>query len=150
MKVDYFNIPEITVSYKDNVRTSERFTVKSSVDASKIFAEAHKDCMQHHEEVYVLFMNRAHRVLGIMCVGRGGLDSVVVDIRLILQTALKVNGSVLCLCHNHPSGSTTPSKQDIQLTENLKNGCKAVNIQLIDHLIVTDEAYMSFADEGLL
>ncbi|MDR2918781.1 MAG: JAB domain-containing protein [Tannerella sp.] len=150
MKVDYFNIPEITVSYKDNVKTSERFTVKSSLDISKIFKEAHNDCMQHHEEVYVLFMNRANRVMGIMCVGKGGLNEVSVDIRLILQAALKVNSSVLCLAHNHPSGQTAPSIQDIQLTENLKAGCKAVGIRLVDHLIMTEETYTSFADEGLL
>ena len=150
MKVDYFNIPEITVSYKDNVKTSERFIVKSSLDASKIFAEAHKDCMQHHEEVYVLFMNRANRVMGIMCVGKGGLDGSVVDIRLILQTALKVNSSAICLSHNHPSGSIQPSTQDIKLTEKLKEACGIIGIQLTDHLIMTDETYTSFADKGLL
>jgi DNA repair proteins len=150
MKVDYFNIPEITVSYKDNVKASERFVVKCSLDASRIFSEAHKDCMQHHEEVYALFLNRANRVMGIMCVGKGGLSEVVVDIRIILQTALKASTSAIMLAHNHPSGSTKPSQQDIKLTENLKNGCTAVGLQLIDHLIITEETYMSFADEGLL
>lgn len=95
-------------------------------------------------------MNRANRVMGIMYVGKGGLDGVVVDIRLILQAALKTNSSVLCLAHNHPSGATKPRKQDIELTEKLKTRCKAVSIQLVDHLIITEETYMSFADEGLL
>lgn len=72
MKVDYFFIPEITVSYKDPVKASERFTIKSSLDASKVFAEAFKDCMQHHEEIYALFLNRSGRVLGILCIGKGG------------------------------------------------------------------------------
>ncbi|HAZ03036.1 MAG TPA: DNA repair protein, partial [Marinilabiliales bacterium] len=70
MKVNYFSIPEITVSYKDNVKASERFVVKCSEDASRIFAEAHKDSMEHHEEVNVLFLNRANRVLGISCISK--------------------------------------------------------------------------------
>jgi DNA repair protein RadC len=61
------------VSYKDNVKASERFVVKCSEDASQIFAEAHKDCMEHHEEVNVLFLNRANRVIGISCISKGGL-----------------------------------------------------------------------------
>ncbi len=150
MKVDYFIIPEITVSYKDQVKASERFVIKSSLDASKIFAEALGDCIQHHEEIYALFLNRANRVLGIQCVGIGGLSEVTADIRIILQTALKVSACGILLAHNHPSGSTTPSRQDILLTENLKAGCKAVGLQLLDHLIVTEETYTSLADEGLI
>jgi len=150
MKVDYFSIPEITVSYKDNVKASERFVIKCSEDASRIFAQAHKDCMEHHEEVNVLFLNRANRVLGISCIGKGGLDGSVVDIRIILQTALKANCSSVMLSHNHPSGSQKPSQQDITITQKLKEGCKTVGLVLLDHLIITSEGYMSFADEGLL
>jgi DNA repair protein RadC len=150
MKVDYFSIPEITVSYKDNVKASERFVVKCSEDASRIFAQAHKDCMEHHEEVNVLFLNRANRVLGISCIGKGGLDGSVVDIRIILQTALKANCSSVMLSHNHPSGSQKPSQQDITITQKLKEGCKTVGLLLLDHLIITNEGYISFADEGLL
>lgn len=150
MKVDYFFIPEITVSYKDQVKASERFTVKSSLDASKVFAEVFKDCMQHHEEIYAMFLNRANRVLGILCVGKGGLNEVTVDTRIILQTALKANSSAIMICHNHPSGSAIPSRQDITLTEQLKSACKTVGLQLVDHLIITDETYTSFTDEGLL
>ena len=113
MKVNYFSIPEITVSYKDNVKASERFVVKCSEDASQIFAEAHKDCMEHHEEVNVLFLNRANRVIGISCISKGGLDGTVVDIRIILQTALKANCSSVMLSHNHPSGSRKPSQADL-------------------------------------
>jgi DNA repair protein RadC len=151
MKVeDYFNIPEITVSYKDNVKASERAVIKSSKDAAKIMAVAFENCMQHHEEVYALFLNRACRVLGISRIAQGGINETVVDIRIILQTALKVSASSLMLSHNHPSGSTQPSPQDIQLTRSIQAGCNAIGIQLIDHLIVTEEKYTSFADEGLL
>ena len=150
MKTDYFTIPEITVSYKDNVKTSERAVVKCSTDAASIMAAAFENCMQHHEEVFALYLNRSNRVLGISCIGKGGLVGTVVDIRIILQTALMSNSNSILLCHNHPSGSTQPSHQDIQLTQKIKVGCEAIGIKLFDHLIITDEGYTSFADEGLL
>jgi DNA repair protein RadC len=150
MKVDYFTIPEITISYKDKVKASERFCIKSSMDASKILAVAFENCMQHHEEVYVLFLNKSNKVLGISCVAKGGMDEVGVDIRIILQTALKVSSSAILLSHNHPSGNTRPSPQDIALTKKVQQGCEATGIKLFDHLIVTEESYMSFADEGLI
>ena len=150
MKIDYFNIPEITVSFKDNVKSSERAVVKNSADAAKILAVAYKDCMEHHEEVYVLFLNRANRVLGISCIAKGGINETIVDIRIVLQTALKVSASAIMLSHNHPSGSSQPSSGDLALTKKIQLGCEAIGIQMIDHLIMTEESYMSFADEGLL
>ena len=150
MKVDYFTIPEITVTYKDNVKPSERFRVEKSADIAKILEVAFKDCMQHHEQVYVLYMNKGHRVLGISNVAKGGIDGAFVDIRVILQTALKVSASCLILSHNHPSGSSTPSKYDKDLTEKIKLGCQVVGLTLLDHVIMTEETYSSFADEGLL
>jgi DNA repair protein RadC len=150
MKIDYFTVPEISVSYKDTVKASERAVVRCSADAAKILAVAFDGCMEHHEEVYVLFLNRAGRVLGISCVAKGGIDGAVVDVRIVLQTALKASASAVMLSHNHPSGSTVASSQDITLTQRIKDGCKAIGIQLLDHLIMTDETYMSFADEGLL
>ncbi|SFL08978.1 RadC-like JAB domain-containing protein [Porphyromonadaceae bacterium KH3CP3RA] len=150
MKVDYFNIPEIKVSYSDKVKASERPVIKSSRDASRIFREAHKDCMQHHEEVYVMFLNRANRVLGIMMLCTGGISGTVVDIRMILQTALKVNCSGICLSHNHPSGQLKASLQDVNLTKKLKEACSWMDISLLDHIIVTEESYYSLADEGII
>jgi DNA repair protein RadC len=112
MKVNYFTIPEITVSYKDNVKTSERAVVSSSRDAASILAVAFEECMEHHEEVYVLFLNRANRVLGISNVAKGGIAGAFIDVKIILQTALKVSASAIMLSHNHPSGSLKPSKED--------------------------------------
>jgi DNA repair protein RadC len=150
MKVDYFKIPEITVSYKDNVKASERAVIKCSIDAAKILSAAFDNCMEHHEEVYVLFMNRSNRVLGISNVAKGGMNEVLVDVRIILQTALKVSASAIMLAHNHPSGSSKPSRDDILMTKQLQKGCEAVGIKLLDHVIMTEERYSSFADEGLL
>jgi len=150
MKIDYFTIPEITVSYKDTVKNSERAVVTCSADVAKIFTEACKGCMDHHEEVYALFLNRANRVLGISNIAKGGFSSSVIDIRIILQTALIVSASAIMLSHNHPSGSIKPSKQDLDITKQVQKGCEAIGIQLLDHVIVTSETYTSFADSGLL
>lgn len=150
MKTNYFTIPEITVTYKDKVKASERATIQSSADAAKILAIAFEDCMEHHEEFSVLFLNRANRVLGISCISKGGMSETVVDVRIILQIALKVHCHGILISHNHPSGSIKPSHQDIKLTNSIKEGCKAIGIQLLDHLIIIDESYSSFADEGLL
>ena len=150
MKTDYFTIPEITISYKDNVKTSERAVIKSSKDAAEIFKVAFADCIQHHEEFYALFLNRANRLLGIFLISRGGISETSVDIRIILQTALKAHASSILISHCHPSGSTKPGENDLVMTSRIKEGCKAIGIDLLDHLILTDEGYRSFADEGLL
>jgi DNA repair protein RadC len=150
MKVDYLTIPEITVSFRDSVKTSERFRLSHPSDAAKILSEAYKDCMQHHEEVNVLYLNNSNRVMGILNVAKGGIDKVVVDIRIILQTALKVSASAILLSHNHPSSDIKPSNEDLALTQKVKTGCEAIGIKLIDHVIITDGAYCSFAEENLI
>lgn len=150
MQLDFFNIPEIKVSYSDKVKASDRPKITCSSDASMIFREALKDCMQHHEESYVMFVNRSNRVLGIMLVSSGGMSGTVVDIRIILQTALKVNCSGIFLSHNHPSGALRPSPQDVHLTKKLKEACAWMDIQLLDHIILTEESYLSLADEGII
>jgi DNA repair protein RadC len=150
MKTDYFTVPEITVSYKDTVKASQREAVRHADDAARILAAAFEGCMEHHEEMYALFLNKANRVLGISKIAQGGIDSVAVDIRIILQTALKVNASSLMISHNHPSGNKQPSPQDIEMTNKLRRGCQAIDINLLDHIIITSESYTSFADEGLI
>ena len=150
MKVDYFTIPEITISYKDTVKPSERAVVSTTKAAVKIFTEVFKECMEHHEEVYIMLLNRANRLLGISNIAKGGIDGSMIDIRIILQTALKASASSILLCHNHPSGNKKPSMQDLDMTKAIKDACLTVGIRLLDHVIVTAEAYTSFADSGLL
>jgi DNA repair protein RadC len=150
MKVDYFTIPEITVSYKDDVKPSQRFKVEYSADIAKILAIAYKDCMLHHEEFQVLFLNNGNRVLGISNIAKGGTNGVFVDLKFILQTALKVSASSLIISHNHPSGNMKATDDDLELTKKVKTGCEAVGIKLLDHVIMTEESYYSFSDERIL
>jgi DNA repair protein RadC len=150
MKIDYFNVSEIKVSYSNKVKASERIKICASKDAANILNTVFENCIQHHEEFYVILLNRSNRVLGISCISKGGISGTVVDVKIILQTALKANASGLIISHNHPSGNLTASSEDIKITEKLKNACKLLDLSLLDHLIITDEGYLSFADEGML
>lgn len=102
------------------------------------------------EEVKVIFLNRNNIVIGIYNLAKGGISQCTVDIRIILGIALKSLSTSIILVHNHPSGNLQPSQSDKEITQNLKEACKMVQIALIDHLIITKENYYSFADEGLL
>jgi DNA repair protein RadC len=97
-----------------------------------------------------MFTNRANKVLGIFELSTGGVSGTVADPKLIFAAALKVAASGLILSHNHPSGNLQPSQADIDLTRKIKEAGKLLEIQLLDHIILTTEGYYSFADEGLI
>src|SRR5664280_1957004 len=99
----------------------------------------------------VLLMNRSNAFLGIFPVSKGGLSGTVTDVRLIYQAAIKANASGILICHNHPSGNLNPSESDTKITQKIKEAGNLLDIQLLDHLIITtDGSYYSFADNGLL
>jgi DNA repair protein RadC len=103
-----------------------------------------------HEVFAVVFMNKASKVNHFEVFSTGGISHTIVDPRLIFKKALEVKATSLILCHNHPSGSLRPSRQDEELTAQLKSAGKLLDIQVLDHLIVSDEGYYSFADEGVM
>jgi len=98
--------------------------------------------------VKILLLNRANKCLGIFTVSQGGTTSTEVDAKLIFATALKCNAINIILAHNYPSGNLSPSGADTQLTKKLKEGGKLLNIDVLDHIIITEDGYYSFADEG--
>jgi len=102
------------------------------------------------EQFKVILMNRANRVLGIYELSTGGVSGTVADIKLVFMAALKSNACSLIISHNHPSGNLKPSRADEDLTNKIKAAGKLLDIQVLDHVIVTTEGYFSFADEGLL
>jgi|SRR5450432_2695741 DNA repair protein RadC len=104
----------------------------------------------NHEVFAVIFLNRGGRIAHFETVSQGGINGTVVDPRLILRQALQENAASLILCHNHPSGRLEPSQADKELTQKLKKASKYFDIKLLDHIIVSDEGYFSFADEGIL
>jgi DNA repair protein RadC len=101
-----------------------------------------------HEEFWVLLLNRSNHVITKFRVSQGGVSGTVIDVRLILKPALENLASSIILCHNHPSGNIYPSDADEQITEKVIKSAELMDIKLLDHLIVTDTSYFSFADNG--
>lgn len=104
----------------------------------------------NHEEFWIITLNRAKRITGKFQISHGGTASTDVDVKIILKTALQQLADCIIAVHNHPSGNLTPSQQDDLITEKIKNGCKAIGIPLIDHLIVSRSGYFSYLDKGKL
>jgi DNA repair protein RadC len=126
--------------------------VTCSKDAFTLFYESWNPAtIEHVEEFKILLMNRSNSVLGIMDVSKGGISGCSVDIRVIFQAAIKANASGIIVSHSHPSGNLNPSESDSRLTQKIKEGGNVMEIQLLDHIILTpDGEYYSFADNGLL
>ena len=103
-----------------------------------------------HEVFGVVFLNRANKINHFEIISEGGITGTIADPRIILKKALEEDAVSLILCHNHPSGSLKPSKADVELTTKIKEAAKFFDIKVLDHVIIADEGYYSFADEGLL
>lgn len=99
------------------------------------------------ERCYVLLLNNNHRVIDHSLIGSGGFTATAVDIRMVVREALLKRAVAIALCHNHPSGSVKPSRQDDSLTDSLVGACKLMDIRLIDHIILADGAFYSYNDE---
>ncbi len=146
-----WQVAEIQLSYKSNVKPSLRPKITSSRDAHEVLKRVWNDSViELCEQFKVIFTNRANKVLGVFEVSTGGIAGTVADPKLIFVAALKAGATGLILSHNHPSGNLTPSHADIELTRKIKQGGQLLEIQLLDHIIITSESYYSFADEGLL
>src|ERR1051326_914676 len=105
----------------------------------------------HSREVFsVAFLNQGNRINHIETVSEGGITGTIADPRIILKKALEENAVSIILCHNHPSGSLKPSRQDEEITKKIKEAATYFDIKVLDHLIVSDDGYYSFADEGIL
>ncbi len=103
-----------------------------------------------HEEFWVLYLNNSNKVIYKTQISKGGITGTVVDTRIIYKTALEHNATSLILCHNHPSGVLQASDADKQITRKLKEAGKQLDVLVLDHVIVTEKSYFSFADEGIL
>ena len=100
------------------------------------------------EEFWILLMNQHFKLIKKQRISHGGITEVAVDIRIIMREAVLANATVLAVCHNHPSGSLHPSKQDDSLTMNIKRACETMRLHFLDHIIITDGAYYSYQEEG--
>ncbi|HNX67812.1 MAG TPA: JAB domain-containing protein [Bacteroidales bacterium] len=153
MKTAYINkIAEVKLVYKTKIKASERMQIKSSTEAFKLFNDTwDPDSLEYVEEFKILLLNRANAVLGLLPLSKGGISGTVTDLRVLFQAAIKANASGIVAAHNHPSGNLNPSESDLKLTRKIKEAGTMLDIQLLDHLILTaDGSYYSFADNGNL
>ncbi|MDO6801300.1 DNA repair protein RadC [Wenyingzhuangia sp. 1_MG-2023] len=122
--------------------------ISCSKDAFEIFLPLIGDIP--HEEFWVLHLNNSNKIIEKQMISKGGLTGTLVDVRIILKKGLELLSTALILGHNHPSEKLDPSQADKQITQKIKNACSTLDIKVLDHLIVTQKAYFSFADEGIL
>jgi DNA repair protein RadC len=126
----------------------EKTSVTSSSDVYNYFKPLISDIL--HEEFWVLYLNRSNKIIDQYKLSQGGLSGTVIDIRLIMKRALELLASSIIVGHNHPSGNRNPSENDKAITLKLKIAGEQLEIRLLDHLILADNSYFSFADEGIL
>ncbi|MBB6324508.1 DNA repair protein RadC [Algoriphagus iocasae] len=146
-----FKVAEIKLSYHPKVLASHWPKVKSSKDAYKILLENWEEgTINLFEEFKILLLNSGNKVKGIVPISQGGIAGTLVDPKIVFGVALKSACRSIILAHNHPSGNTNPSQVDIALTEKMVKVGKLLDLEVIDHIIVTSNGHYSFADEGMI
>ncbi|SMC94433.1 JAB domain-containing protein [Pedobacter nyackensis] len=146
-----FKVAEIEISYKPNYKPLERPKITTSEEAYAILiANWSMDKIEFLEEFKIILLNRRNRVLGLVNISQGGVSGTLADPKVIFAVALKSAASGCILAHNHPSGELKPGSNDINLTRKLREGARLLDIEVMDHLIVSKDGFYSFADEGLL
>lgn len=133
-------------------RRMEDTVVLSKITSSKAVFDLMQPLIGEllHEEFWVLYLNNANKVIYKTQISKGGITGTVVDSRVVFKVAFEHNATAIILSHNHPSGKLVASQADIQLTKNLQQAGKILEIHILDHVIVTEKGYFSFADEGML
>ena len=127
---------------------AEKMIITQSADAAGYFRPLLEDL--NHEEFWILLLNRSNTVIDKMMVSQGGLAGTVTDVRLILKMAIEKLASAMILCHNHPSGNMQASEADHKITRKIKEAAALMEITVLDHVIIAQDGYLSFADEGIL
>ena len=151
MDLQNTKVSEVILSYKTTVKASERPQINSSIEVYEVLRENWNfEIIEFIEEFKIILLNRANRVLGIVPISVGGTAGTIADPKVIFVSALKCNAASIILCHNHPSGNLKPSNADIELTKKLKNAGLFLDLPILEHIILTKEGYLSFADEGLM
>lgn len=144
-------VAEVQLTYKTTVKASERPHVNTSLEVHRVLeSNWNYEIIEFIEEFKIILLNRNNRVLAIVPISVGGTAGTVADPKVIFVSALKCNAASIILVHNHPSGNLKPSNSDIELTKRLKNAGQFLDLPVIEHIILTKDAYFSFADEGLM
>lgn len=133
---------------KRSVGPTDRIKIRCSQDAYKHIGPRMEDLQR--EEFWILLLNRSNLVIDTLMISQGGISGTVTDVRLILNAAIEKLASGLILCHNHPSGNLSASEPDLKITKKIKDAAQLMDLQVLDHLILSDQGYLSMADDNLM
>lgn len=122
--------------------------ITCSKDAADFFMPLLEDLT--HEEFWILLLDRGNKIIDHFMISQGGLSGTVIDVRIILKRSIEKLASSIVLCHNHPSGTMQASDADIKITKKINDAAKLMDISVLDHIIIGQNSYLSFADEGIL
>ncbi len=150
-EIDGMKVSEVELVYLSKVKASERPVVSQSREVYNVLKrnwDATK--IELVEQFKILLLNQANKVLGIYEISTGGITGTVADPKMVFMAALRAAACNIILAHNHPSGSLNPSRADIELTQKMKAAGELLDIKVLDHLVISCEAYYSFADEGIM
>lgn len=149
--LDEFLVTELAPAYVKRPPTEFLPKVFSSADSERFLRRIwEKDSIEHFESFYILVLNRANQITGWRQISKGGVAGTVADPKIIFQFALLGNASGIILAHNHPSGNMMASEADKHVTRKIVEAGKVLEIQVLDHIILGPERYMSFSDEGMM
>lgn len=148
---ELFKVAEVQLSYKPHFKAQERPQITTSKQAyDLLMANWDMSLINYIEQAKMILLNRNNRVLGIINLSTGGGASTVMDSRVIFATALKATATSLIVAHNHPSGNLRPSSEDIRITDKLKKAGRLLEIEVHDHLIISENGYFSMAEEAMI
>ena len=133
---------------KASQETPEKTSISSAKDSYNVFSQHLSDLRT--EEFWAIFLNQKNQIVYKTQISKGGISGTLVDVRVLFRIALEHFATSIIVAHNHPSGSLKPSLEDIQITKNIKNAGEILNVTLLDHLIIGDNSFFSFAEESLL
>ena len=146
MKKNKNTISEYSLKYTKSEIQKTKITTSES--ASKVIRQFYFDDINIYESFFILLLNRANNTTGFAKISQGGTAGTVVDIKIIAKYAVESLSSAVIICHNHPSGNKQPSEADINITKKIKDALLLLDIKLIDHIIITENDFYSFADNG--
>lgn len=124
--------------------------VRSSEDAVKFARQFYHEDINIYESSFILLMNQANNVTGYAKISQGGICTTIVDVRLVAKYAIDALAPAVIFLHNHPSGNTRPSIDDIRLTNKMRDGLKILDVKLLDSIVITEDSYLSMTDEGMI
>jgi len=138
------------LTLKRNKTNFKKIKISSSLDASKYARQFYGDDLTIYESVFLILLNNQNETIGFAKISQGGVGSSIIDAKILLKFCIESLASSCILVHNHPSGTLIPSVADKKITTKIQNAVKFFDSKLLDHIILTEDAYYSFGDEGVL